>query len=192
MKRGLHMTTNSQKGENPDTEKPKSIRGPLPYIHISEAVRDALSEIQDRRDGKLSGLRTRWPRFNRIIGGGLQWGNNYVIAAVAGAGKSAVAGILETDLFDLNPKISFIVLDFNFEMPSSRQVLRKISARTGSTVNELLSSGGKISDELMEQVKLVSEKVKQYEIYYFDLPGTVRAIFDTIVYFRKLHPDKRL
>ena len=52
--------------------------------------------------------------------------------------------MLETDIIDLNPNENVIVLSFNFEMLSSRQVGRKLSYKLKRTTSQLYSATSKI------------------------------------------------
>src|SRR4030042_5606704 len=111
----------------------------LPYRHISDAANDIVNYIHDRRSGKVKSLRTRWAKFNNQCMGGIEPNTIYTIAGRSGSGKSSFLSSLESDLFDLNPKEDFVVLSFNFEMLSSKQVGRKISYRLEKTTQQLYS-----------------------------------------------------
>jgi replicative DNA helicase len=96
---------------------------------------------------------------------------------------------LETDLIDLNPTEDIVVLSFNFEMLSSRQVGRKLSYKMTKTTSELYSSapnGVFVTDEEYDKIVKESKQIKQYPIYYVDSPGTVDEIRETIIQFSAL------
>ena len=99
----------------------------LPFRKIEEPSKEIIKYITDRRDGIVRSLKTRWPKFNVQCMGGIEPNAIYTVAGISGSGKSSFANSLETDLFDRNPEINFVVLSFNFEMLSSRQVGRKLS-----------------------------------------------------------------
>ena len=159
----------------------------LHYSHISKASEDIVKYIHNRRTGKIKSLRTRWDKFNRLTMGGIEPNVIITIAGISGSGKSSFANSLETDLFDLNPDIDFVVLSFNFEMISSRQVGRKLSSKLNKTTKELYSSdpAHKLSETDLELIKTETEKIKNYEIYYVDMPGNVEEIEATIDYFQR-------
>nr|UVN06233.1 MAG: DnaB-like helicase C terminal domain protein [Bacteriophage sp.] len=90
---------------------------------------------------------------------------------------------LETDLIDLNSNQDVIVLNFSFEMLSSRQVGRKISSKLRQTTAELYSANNELTDDLLDRVEQTSQQIKSYPIYYVDTPGTVEDIASTINYF---------
>ena len=88
----------------------------------------------------------------------------------------------------MNPDVEFVVLSFNFEMLSSRQVGRKLSNIMSKTTQELYSgtTTNKLSDGDLAIAKQAVNRIKHLPIYYVDLPGTVDEIRDTILEFSKL------
>ncbi|GAG01939.1 unnamed protein product, partial [marine sediment metagenome] len=162
----------------------------LQYRHIKDPSREILRYIDDRRKGISRSLKTRWKKFNRQCMGGIEPNVIYTFAGISGSGKSAFANSLETDLFDLNKKDNFVVLSFNFEMLSSKQIGRKLSYRLKKTTRELYSSESNdtratLSDEDYEKIVQHTEEIKQYPIYYVDSPGTVDEIRNTINKFHE-------
>lgn len=162
-------------------------------ISISDVVDKSIKEIEDRKKGLVSGgLKSRWNEINKLIGGGFQEGFNYLIAGLSGSGKSTLANIIETDIFDCNPGEDIIVLNFNFETPSIMNLIKKYSADVGVTVNELMSTEGALSDQVLETLKVKSQRYKDYPIYYFDVSGTAENIQDTVIACRRKYPDKKI
>jgi replicative DNA helicase len=156
----------------------------LAYKHIKEASKDALKYIDDRRAGRVRSLKTKWKKLNARTMNGIEWNSIMTIAGMSGSGKSSMANELETSLFDCNPRENFSVLSFNFEMLALRQVGRKISSKMNKTVTDLYSGGGKLSDADYNTAKFhVDSDIKNYDVYYVDIPGTVQEIFDTILQF---------
>jgi replicative DNA helicase len=94
----------------------------LPIKHISHPTDEIVNYIDNRRKGIARSLRTRWMKFNATMMGGIEPNTITTVAGISGSGKSAFVNTLETDLFDLNPNLDFIVLSFSFEMLSSKQV----------------------------------------------------------------------
>jgi replicative DNA helicase len=152
----------------------------LPYIHISQAADDIVKYTNS--------LKTKWDKFNNTCMGGIEPNAIYTFAGISGSGKSSFLNSLETDLFALNPHEEFVVLSFNFEMLSSRQVGRKISSKMNKTTQQLYSglSQEGLSDDDLIRVKAEASKFKDLPIYYIDLPGTVEEIHQTIIEFSQL------
>lgn len=100
--------------------------------------------------------------------------------------------MLETDLFDLNYGEKFIVLNFNFEMASHKQITRKFSALTETTVYDLQSVNSTVSDNEYDKLKLLGEKLKRYKIFYFDIPANTNEILETVLYYQSKYPDHKI
>jgi replicative DNA helicase len=160
----------------------------LKYHHISQATNEILDYIGDRRAGKIKSLKTRWEKFNNQCMGGIEPNTIYTIAGVSGSGKSSFLNSLENDLFDCNPGAEFVILSFNFEMLSSKQVGRKLSYKLQKTTQQLYSglTNYKLSEEEIQKINEEANKIKEYPIYYVDIPGTVDQIRETILDFMKL------
>lgn len=155
----------------------------LSFRHISTATNEAVEYIRKRKNHEIQSLRTRWNKFNKSCMGGIEPNTIYTIVGISGSGKSSFVNTLETDLIDLNSNQDVIVLNFSFEMLSSRQVGRKISSKLRQTTAELYSANNELTDDLLDRVEQTSQQIKSYPIYYVDTPGTVEDIDSTINYF---------
>ena len=155
----------------------------LSFRHISTATNEAVEYIRKRKNHEIQSLRTRWNKFNKSCMGGIEPNTIYTIVGISGSGKSSFVNTLETDLIDLNSNQDVIVLNFSFEMLSSRQVGRKISSMLRQTTAELYSANNELTDDLLDRVEQTSQQIKSYPIYYVDTPGTVEDIASTINYF---------
>lgn len=155
----------------------------LSFRHISTATNEAVEYIRKRKNHEIQSLRTRWNKFNKSCMGGIEPNTIYTIVGISGSGKSSFVNTLETDLIDLNSNQDIIVLNFSFEMLSSRQVGRKISSKLRQTTAELYSANNELTDDLLDRVEQTSQQIKSYPIYYVDTPGTVEDIAATINYF---------
>lgn len=155
----------------------------LSFRHISTATSEAVEYIRKRKNHEIQSLATRWKKFNKSCMGGIEPNTIYTIVGISGSGKSSFVNTLETDLIDLNSNQDVIVLNFSFEMLSSRQVGRKISSKLRQTTAELYSANNELTDDLLDRVEQTSQQIKSYPIYYVDTPGTVENIASTINYF---------
>jgi replicative DNA helicase len=145
--------------------------------------------IQRRKSGELTGLRTYWKKFNRLTGGGIQEGGQYVIGGRSGVGKSAFVNLLIKSLFDCNPHKKVVVLYFNFEMPSYKQVVRNMSNILGLTVDQLMSAEDKLTDDQLKNVIGTEKALSDYNIYFIDVPLNITQIYQKIIEFRNKFPN---
>lgn len=155
----------------------------LTFRHISSATNEAVEYIRKRKNHEIVSLRTRWSKFNKSCMGGIEPNTIYTIVGISGSGKSSFVNTLESDLIDLNSNQDVVVLNFSFEMLSSRQVGRKLSSKLRQTTAQLYSSISELDNSLLEEVEQTSQQIKLYPIYYVDIPGTVADIASTIDYF---------
>ena len=157
----------------------------LQYVKINKATEDIVRYIDDRRRGSNISLKTRWNKYNSVCMGGIEPNILITIGGISGSGKSSFVNLLESDIIDLNPEQEIVILNFNYEMISAKQVGRKLSYKLKKTVSELYSGDGvtNISDTDFIQIKKESEKLTQYNIYYCDTPGTIEEMENTILYF---------
>ena len=155
----------------------------LQFQHISAATKEAAEYIKKRKNHEVKSLKTRWNKFNAACMGGIEPNTVYTIVGISGSGKSSFANTLENDLIDLNSDQDVIVLNFSFEMLSSRQVGRKLSSKLRLTTAELYSANNDLDNESLAKVEETSQQIKSYPIYYVDTPGTVEDIASTIDYF---------
>ena len=163
----------------------------LTFKHISHATNEAVQYIDDRRRGAIKSLKTKWKKFNYTAMGGIEVNTIYTIAGISGSGKSAFLNSLESDLFDLNTNIDFIVLSFSLEMLSFKQIGRKLSYKLKKTTSELYTVEEALSDSDFKKVEEESKKIRNYPIYYVDTPGTVSEIKNTIDVFRELYAKNK-
>lgn len=155
----------------------------LTFRHISSATNEVVEYIRKRKNHEIVSLRTRWSKFNKSCMGGIEPNTIYTIVGISGSGKSSFVNTLESDLIDLNSNQDVVVLNFSFEMLSSRQVGRKLSSKLRQTTAQLYSSISELDNSLLEEVEQTSQQIKSYPIYYVDIPGTVADIASTIDYF---------
>ena len=151
----------------------------LTFRHISTAASEAVEYIRERKNHQIQSLKTRWNKFNTHCMGGIEPNTIYTIVGISGSGKSSFVNTLETDLIDLNPDQDVVVLNFSFEMLSSRQVGRKLSSKLRQTTAQLYSANEDLADETLAEVEKASQQIKSYQIYYVDTPGTVGEIAST-------------
>ena len=161
---------------------------------MSSVAQEAINYIAGRREHKIVSLKTRWAKFNRQCMGGIEPNVVMTIAGISGSGKSSFANLIQTDLIDLNPSEDIIILTFSLEMVGFRQVGRTLSNKLRKTTSTLYSSETDLDDETFRKVVSVSNKLKEYPIYFVDNPGTptqvesiIRSFYEQYVKGTKKH-----
>lgn len=159
----------------------------LEYHRIDTPTEEILTYINNRRKGISESLRTKWNKFNRLLGGGLEQNTLYTVAGISGSGKTSFVTSLESDIFELNPKANIVVLSFSFEMKASRIVGKKLSYKLSKSTTELYNSSydTTVNDDYFNKVKEAANEIKKHEIYYVDNAGTVEEVRNTILHFNK-------
>lgn len=164
----------------------------LSFRHISHPAIEAVDMIDRKRLGLDTSLKTPWAKLNNALMGGIEWNTIFTLGGISGSGKSAIQDEMETGFFELNPnETDMAVISFNFEMLSSRRVIRKLSKKMNMTVQQLFSadpatlSKAQIDEQTMQLIKHHAQGFHKFPIYYVDTPGTPGEITATFEYLRK-------
>ena len=168
-------------------DKPKTS---FNLITTEEAVDQAIEYTKKRSSGEIKSLLTPWKSFNKRGINGLEWGTITTIGGMSSAGKTAVASILETGLFDLNPHENFACLNLCFEMKASKLLGRKLSSKLKISTTELYSGNGDFID--FDNLNKHAQDLKKHEIYYLEDYTTVTGIKNTFVQlYSQLNPNAK-
>lgn len=154
---------------------------------IREVAQETIGYIAGRREHNIVSLKTRWNKFNKQCMGGIEPNTVITIAGISGSGKSSFVNTMTTDLIDLNPTEDIVILNFSLEMVGFRQVGRTLSSKLRKTTSTLYSSETDLDDETFRKVIAVSNKLKEYPIYFVDNPGTPKQVDETIRQFYNEH-----
>ena len=150
---------------------------------MSVVANEAVQYIAGRREHKIVSLKTRWNKFNKQCMGGIEPNTVLTIAGISGSGKSSFANLITTDVIDLNESEDVIVLNFSLEMVGFRQVGRTLSNKLRRTTSTLYSSEKDLDDNTFRMVVSVTNKLKEYPIYFVDSPTTPTQVKDIIFQF---------
>lgn len=150
---------------------------------MSVVANEAVRYIAGRREHKIVSLKTRWNKFNKQCMGGIEPNTVLTVAGISGSGKSSFANLITTDVIDLNESEDIIVLNFSLEMVGFRQVGRTLSNKLRKTTSALYSSEKDLDDNTFRMVVSVTNKLKEYPIYFVDSPTTPTQVKDIIMQF---------
>jgi replicative DNA helicase len=150
---------------------------------MQSALVEAVQYIDDRRTGTVTPLKTRWPKLNAALNGGIEPNCIYTIAGASGCGKSAFLGELTIDLIERNPSQEIVILALSFEMHITRIIGRYFSNKLRKTTRALYSAEYKLSDSEMSEVQEKAREMVKYPIYYLDTPTSVDGVRKIVEYF---------
>lgn len=154
---------------------------------MSVVAQEAINYIAGRREHNIVSLKTRWKKFNKQCMGGIEPNTVYTIAGISGSGKSSMVNLIQSDVIDLNPDEDIVVLSFSLEMVGFRQVGRTLSNKLRKTTSTLYSAETDLDDETFRKVVAVSNKLKEYPIYFVDSPCTPMQVEQIIRSFYDSH-----
>lgn len=180
----------------------------LPHKTPSQAVDEALDHVTSERSGEQFGLYTRYHSLNVAQGKYFRFNNVNLFAGLSGHGKSYLINILTNDFQDynggINDNVGFVPIIFNFcfEMSAYNEILRSVASDMGVSYSYLLSSQynkedgsyNRLTDEELVRVKQYLEFYKSRSILFFETPGNVKLIYNTVEkyveYYKKLGHSK--
>ena len=149
------------------------------FQSINKAVNQSIAIVKQAKRGERDVLKTRWPRLNKNLLGGLQKGKMYVIAGRPGVGKSAFSNQLVFDLLDTNKKSKVLILYWTFEMPGYQQIMRSASKDVKKEMSDLLSVESALSDiDFKDYIDKV-QKYSGYDIHFNNYPRSMEYIINT-------------
>ncbi len=161
---------------------------------LSDVVVEAKTYIERRRSGEEKSLKVGSKAVNSAIMGGLDWGRIITIAGLSGSGKSTIARQWIKEMIELNEHENFEVLSFQFEMLGVDELARDIASKTELSVKQIYSAESPLTNKQQADIDKILEELKSYPISIVDNIGTVRNVFDTIMYFvssNRLAENKR-
>lgn len=162
----------------------------LKFKTSSEARLEALKYIEGRRTGKIKSYTTPWSKFNQVHLDGIELNKIITIAGMSSSGKSAISNQLEGELYELNPNEDFLILSFNFEMPSQQIALRNLVSKTNISYRDMLSAGGMVlGNKELDIIKktIQYDNENKREVYYIEYPQTVEMYKAICRKFYELH-----
>ncbi len=154
---------------------------------------DAMLKASMNGDHKV--MKTGWTRINRMLLGGFHFSQIYLIAGASGHGKSYMLNQIQRAFVSKrinNPKFTFKIMHFGFEMSAEIELLRRVSSITKIPFRKLISSDDPLNQEEYDKVRQYYNMLQDEPIYYFEQPGTRYEIEATIRNFKKKFPEDEL
>jgi len=152
-----------------------------------EAFIESLSYLQGRQSGKITSIKTPWPKFNDATTAGIEWHSTTVIGGRPATGKTLIKSLLVNAAFNLNPLMNFRVLEFQFEMLGKNSAIREFANHIAKGYKYLCSADGKLSNEHFEMCKAYAKERLKYPIDIVEEATTVTEFKDIIEEYMLLH-----
>lgn len=144
------------------------------------AYQEALDYMDGRRTGRITSIKTPWPKFNDAIADGIEWNSTTIIAARPATGKTLIKDQIVREAFTLNPNQNFRVLDFSLEMVGRVSAMRSFSAFIGRAYKYLCSADQIVSQEDMAKCYDFAREMVKLPIDIIDETCTVLEFRQTI------------
>lgn len=151
----------------------------IPKWRSVDTVRkETLDYMLKRKNGLITSLSSPWPKLNKALLDGLEWGGIYVIAGRPGSGKTTVVSQLSNYAHIHNPGLDFVVLNFQFEMTDRIIGVRELTKPMNMTMNQLFSADPtmKLTDDHIRQIQEWHRMKEHQEIFYITEPLTAKEI----------------
>lgn len=135
--------------------------------HISTVVDETNEIIRKYKSGELRPFKTFSEKLNDKITG-IYKGDQLVIPARSGVGKSAYVTILVKDLALKYPDLVFIY--WSFEMKSWQNIARMYSADAMLPVKEMLSANRPLDENTYASLVNAGNELRNIPMYFRDIP----------------------
>lgn len=139
--------------------------------------------VRQRKDGEIASLRTKFPKLNNSLMGGIELDTITCISALSGAGKSTLSKCIRDSVTSLNPNQKFKQYIFNFEMLAHQQIARSIVAETKMPLKQLYSVEEKLTQAQFDALSEYYESLAERDIDFIEVPSNPEAIVNSIVYY---------
>lgn len=158
-------------------------------VHISDVVDETNEIIRKYKSGELKPYKTFSEKLNKQITG-IYKGDQIVIPARSGVGKSAFTTILVKDLATKYSDLVFIY--WSFEMKSWQNVARIYSSEMKIPVKDLLSADKELDEDTYVSLVNAGNELRDIPMYFRDIPVNHIAWENKVKEVQKLFPDKTL
>ncbi len=157
--------------------------------HISEIVDETNEIIRKYKSGELRPFKTFSQKLNDKITG-IYKGDQLVLPARSGVGKSAFVTILVKDLAIKYPDLVFIY--WSFEMRSWQNVARMYSAEAMLPVKEMLSANVPLEENTYASLVNAGNELRKIPMYFRDIPVNFKQWESKVEEVALLFPNKTI
>ncbi len=165
----------------------------------SDVVAEAQQEISLRASGIQFGLRSSFPKADRLLLGGHQFGQCYYYCGMSGSGKSYALNQLQMELTDVGVNgrnhgfgQEVYNLHFCFEMNGSTEIIRATTRLVNMAYRDLISADRPLSPQEQIAVRQAMTPLSGRPIYYVETPGNRMRMLATYDEIRRRHPKAKI
>ena len=157
--------------------------------HVSDVVDEANEKIRMYKEGRIKPYLTFSPKLNdKIVG--FYKGDQIVIAARSGVGKSSFAVNIIKDLAEKYDDLVFIY--WSFEMKNWKNIVRIYSSESRKEVKDLLSAKRQLDEETISSLISAGNELKKTNMYFRDIPVNYMQWETKVKEVAKLFPGKTI
>lgn len=150
--------------------------------HISQVIDEAEKYIDDRRKGLIKSCKTGFPKLDKLLLGGIEYGSVFSIGGRPGVGKTAFSSCLLRGILKHNETSDIEIVDFNWEMAARALVIRDLSAEMKESYGTIISADdtNPVSDSKMNEYREVWNKYRKFPWYFEEEPKSTAVFADII------------
>lgn len=174
-----------EQNQNHQDKKFIEIKG---FEHISKTVKKTNYIISQYRTGKITPLLTFSDKLNDKIEG-IYPGDQIVLAARSGVGKSACVNIIAKSLIERNSWAKLLFLYWSMEMPAYQQIVRMYSNKIGKSVKGILSSRNPLDEPSWINLNKYGEDLSTYPMFFRETPVNAEEWSNAVLNVQALYPE---
>lgn len=143
-----------------------------------ELLDEIIEDLKANKEELSVGLRSSLITLNTILGGCFRKGNNYVIAARPGTGKTTLACQLILDFSNpaLNKEKPLIVF-WTLEIPSKSVIMKMLSNMINVPFNDILLNKDSFGQSMIDRVLEHKNFLKDMDVMYIDTVTNANDIY---------------
>lgn len=158
---------------------------PLPKKSSKEVAEESKKYVDDRRNGRIKSLVTKYPKLNKSLMGGVELDTITCISALSGAGKSTLSKTFRDSIHDLNQDMSHKQYIINLEMIAHQQIARSVVASSKIYLRDLYSVDEPLSDDQFKYLNKYYNELAKRNIDFVETPGDAKQIAQSLYYYWK-------
>lgn len=156
----------------------------LPLVTFNDALLQSRDYLIGRREGTITSLKTKFPKLDKKLMGGLELNTIMALGARSGCGKSTLAKAIRNSISELNnlPIYTFV---FNFEMLAKQQISRELSTKLKTPLSKLYSVDEMLSDadfDLVEKQYVTMQNLNP-NIFFIEVSDNAEQIKKSLLYY---------